>query len=92
MRRLKLVGSTAVGIVIGATLLNAVPAYADLPTIDAGAIAAIEAVDDPELRAAITEAARSNLAWQEERTRPLPVVEGTRAARGLRVPPPKLRG
>ena len=44
MRRLKLVGSTAVGIVIGATLLNAVPAYADLPTIDAGAIAAIEAV------------------------------------------------
>ncbi len=44
MIRLKLAGSTAIGIVIGATLLNAVPAYADLPTIDAGSIAAIAAV------------------------------------------------
>lgn len=39
MRRLSLYGSTAIGIVIGGVTLNAVPAYADLPTIDIGAIA-----------------------------------------------------
>ena len=44
MRRLKLVGSTAVGIVVGATLFNAVPAHAEWPVIDVGAIAAIQAV------------------------------------------------
>ena len=44
MRKLKLAGSTAIGIVIGATLLNAVPARADWPVIDVGSIAAIEAV------------------------------------------------
>lgn len=44
MRNLKLVGTTAIGIVIGATLLNAVPAYADMPVVDAGVIAAVQAV------------------------------------------------
>jgi hypothetical protein len=39
MRRLRLAGSTAIGIVIGGALFNSVPAFADLPVIDPTAIA-----------------------------------------------------
>ena len=39
MRNLTLAASIAVGIVIGGVLFNAVPAYADWPVIDVGAIA-----------------------------------------------------
>jgi hypothetical protein len=38
MRRTSLYASTALGIVVGAVLINAIPAYADLPTIDIGSI------------------------------------------------------
>ena len=39
MRRITLIGSTALGIVVGAVLFNARPAYADLPVIDPASIA-----------------------------------------------------
>lgn len=39
MRRSTLIGSTAIGIVVGAVLFNARPAYADLPVIDPASIA-----------------------------------------------------
>lgn len=39
MRRMKLIGSTAIGIVLGAVLINSAPALADLPVIDPTAIA-----------------------------------------------------
>lgn len=39
MRKFALVGSAAVGVVLGAVLFNAVPAYADLPVIDPASIA-----------------------------------------------------
>jgi hypothetical protein len=39
MQRLALIGSTAIGIVIGAVLFNARPAFADLPVIDPTSIA-----------------------------------------------------
>lgn len=39
MRRFSLYSSTALGIVVGSILFNAAPAYADLPTVDFGAIA-----------------------------------------------------
>ena len=38
MKRLKLVGSTAIGIVIGAVIFNSLPAFADLPVIDPASI------------------------------------------------------
>jgi hypothetical protein len=38
MKRLKLVGSTAIGIVIGAVVFNSLPAFADLPVIDPASI------------------------------------------------------
>lgn len=38
MRKFSLYASTALGILIGGVIFNAVPAYADLPTIDLGAI------------------------------------------------------
>ncbi len=44
MHRMKLAGSTAIGIVLGAVLFNAAPAYADWPVIDAGVLAAVQAV------------------------------------------------
>ena len=34
MKKLKLVGSTAIGIVIGAVVFNSLPAFADLPVVD----------------------------------------------------------
>ena len=44
MRKLTLPASTAIGIVIGGVLFNATPAQADLPTIDATVLAAVNAV------------------------------------------------
>ena len=38
MKKLKLVGSTAIGIVIGAVVFNSLPAFADLPVIDPASI------------------------------------------------------
>jgi hypothetical protein len=42
MRKLTLAASTAIGIVIGGVLFNATPSYADLPTIDATVLAAVQ--------------------------------------------------
>ena len=39
MQRFALLGSTALGIVVGAILFNAKPAFADLPVIDPASIA-----------------------------------------------------
>ena len=44
MRKLTLAAATAIGTVIGAVLFNATPARADLPTIDATVLAAVNAV------------------------------------------------
>jgi hypothetical protein len=44
MPKLSLYGASALGAALGAVLFNAPPAYADWPVIDAGAIAAIQAV------------------------------------------------
>jgi hypothetical protein len=44
MRKLSLAAATAIGIVIGGVLFNASPAQADLPTIDATVLAAVNAV------------------------------------------------
>ena len=44
MRKFSLAASTAIGIVIGVVLFNAAPARADLPTIDATVLAAVNAV------------------------------------------------
>ena len=44
MRRLTLAASTAIGIVIGGILVNPAPTRADLPTIDATVLAAVNAV------------------------------------------------
>ena len=44
MRNFSLAASTAIGIVIGGVLFNATPAQADLPTIDATVLAAVNAV------------------------------------------------
>jgi len=38
MKKLKLAGSTAIGIVIGAVVFNSLPAFADLPVIDPASI------------------------------------------------------
>src|SRR4051794_10599640 len=44
MRKLSLYGTTALGVMLGAVLFNAVPAYADLPTIDVTSIAGLSAI------------------------------------------------
>ena len=44
MRKLTLAAATAGGIAIGGVLFNAGPAQADLPTIDATVLAAVQAV------------------------------------------------
>ena len=44
MCKLTLAASTAIGIVIGGILFDAAPARADLPTIDATVLAAVNAV------------------------------------------------
>jgi hypothetical protein len=44
MRRLTLAGSTAIGVVLGAILVNATNSYADMPTIDATVTAGVAAV------------------------------------------------
>ena len=38
MQKLRLAGSTAIGIVIGAVVFNSLPAFADLPVIDPASI------------------------------------------------------
>ena len=44
MRALKLAGATSLGLVLGAVLFNAIPALADMPVVDAGTMAAVQAV------------------------------------------------
>jgi hypothetical protein len=44
MRNLSLAAATVTGIAIGGVLFNAFPSYADLPVIDAGVVAAVQAV------------------------------------------------
>ena len=44
MRNFSLAAATAIGAVIGGVLFNATPARADLPTIDATVLAAVNAV------------------------------------------------
>lgn len=63
--------------------VRVVPALATLPD---DLEATLAAVPDESLRGAIRAAARANLAWQVERTKPVPPKTGARAARAIRGP------